>query len=139
MTDPNLFYDPSELKIFEYYNGEKIVAVDPYDLMLSIASIDDFDWELAFGMFVKQEVGEATPKDAGEAARMTQGLIEKLRGVFGIVPLERCPDGSHIGLGGSQVLQILMSWHTFLSDLKKKEDDLPTLPPNTDAGGSDAN
>ena len=138
-----IFYDPSELKIFEYYNGEQIVAVDPYDVMLKIASFDDFDWEAAFGTFLKQEIdaeaGKVNPKEAGDAARMTMELIDKLRGVFAIKPLQRAPDGTYVGLGGSQVIKVLMDWHSFLSDLKKKDEDTPTSPPSTEAAGSEGN
>jgi hypothetical protein len=134
-----LFYDSNEVKIFEYFNGSELVAIDPYDVMLKIASFDDFDWEQAFGSFLKREIeieeGNLNVKDAGETARMTMSLIEKLRGVFGIAPLHRLADGSYQGLGGSQVLKVLMDWHEFLSELKKTEDDSQISPPNTVADG----
>jgi hypothetical protein len=139
MSEQALFFDPNEVKIFEYYNGEQLVAVDPYDVMLKIASFDDFDWEAAFGTFLKHEMdleaGVENIKEAGEAARMTMGLIDKLRGVFNIEPLHRTGEGTYVGLGGSQVLKVLMDWHEFLSTLKKTEEDTPTSAPNTEPAG----
>jgi len=139
MSEPALFFDPNEVKIFEYYNGEQVVAVDPYDVMLKIASFDDFDWEQAFGTFLKHEIelesGTESSKDAGDAARMTIGLIEKLRGVFAIEPIHRTGEGTYVGLGGSQVLKVLMDWHEFLSGLKKTDVDTPTSQPNTESDG----
>lgn len=143
MSEQALFYDQNEVKIFEYFNGTEIVACDPYDIMLKIASFDDFDWEAAFGTFIKREIelenGQVNVKDAGEAARITQELIEKLRGVFGIEPLARTPAGVYVGLGGSQVIKVLMNWHEFLSTLKKTDEDTPTSPPNTDSVGPEEN
>jgi hypothetical protein len=139
MSEQPLFFDPNEVKIFEYFNGEQIVAVDPYDVMLKIASFDDFDWEQAFGTFLKHEMdleaGIDNMKEAGDAARMTIGLIDKLRGVFGIEPLHRTGDGTYVGLGGSQVLKVLMNWHEFLSTLKKTDEDMPTSQPSMEPAG----
>jgi len=140
---PALFFDPNEVKIFEYYNGEEMVATDPYDVMLKIASFDDFDWEEAFGTFLRHEIevesGTESSKDAGDAARMTIGLIDKLRGVFDIKPLHSTGNGTYVGLGGSQVLKVLMDWHEFLSTLKKTDADTPTSQPSTESDGSEEN
>ncbi len=139
METTPVFFEPSEVKIFEYYNGESITAADPYDIMLQIASFDDFDWDLAFGTFIKQEMdiesGQVNPRESAEAARMTMELIDKIRTVLQIKPLRRLPDGSYEGLGGSQVLKVLMDWHSFLSNLKKTDVDTATLPANTDSDG----
>jgi hypothetical protein len=130
-----MFYSDEERNIFEYFNGKTIVGVDPYDIQLKIAAMEDFDWELAFGVFMKDHES-ATPADNREAAQISIEMISKLRAVFDIAPLEKTPEG-YVGLGGSGVLKVLTDWFEFISDLKKKDESTPTSPPNMEQGVSE--
>jgi len=147
-----MFYSDEEVRIFEYYNGEKTLCVDPLDIQLKLMSDMNFDWDVllmqwessmeALGHFKEEgdntEIDEKTQKKfAPELANAMEKLIAKSRSIFGLADLGKNEEGEFTGVPSSKVMEVLTSYMVFMNDVKKKDESTPTSAESTEQDGSE--
>jgi len=116
-TSPVDVYDVKERLIYSYFDGQKLVRVDPlvyYRRVMDKGPELDLDIKLA-----------NSPSKASEKGRL--GVLTKIRSIFGVKPFE---EG---GLTESETTDLLDHFLLYCESLKKNSNPTPIPPTATSA------
>lgn len=110
-----------ETQIFTYYNGEKMVAIDPIDAAVKLQK-EDFEWE---------HVGKLC--ETGDVSAIND-LVNHVRKIMGLSELVVDDEGKVVsGVSSTYVLEVLMELVKFMDGLKKNTEDSVITAPSTEA------
>lgn len=135
-------YKPTERNIYEYWDGEAERVIDPLAVLWKLGSQSKLLADISVSdTLLSGNIANLKPSDLAAL----QNVVDFVRSAFGIKPLGKV-DGKLVGLGDSEVLQLLQDFSMFNEDLKKKPltsatsfvpmaaSDCPTIQPTLACG-----
>jgi len=114
-NQPQQIFHPKERMIYQYWDGQKVVAVDPLIIYRRFAEVQP-------QLVIDRKVATSLSKDAPKA---WPAMIAKIHTIFEIKGM------SEGGLTEAETIQLLDHFLIFCEDVKKNANPIPILPTTT--------